>query len=66
MSEDESKTLTCPNCGSDQVTVTEETKFMVNTLEHYCHSVKAHDSDAEVGCLACRWEGVRLQLKETT
>lgn len=41
--------LRCPSCGSNRVTVTEETMLMVNTLEHWCHSVKAHDSDAKAG-----------------
>ena len=54
--------LTCPQCGSVQVTVTEETKWMVNTGEHYCHSVKAHDPDAKATCLTCGWEGRRDQL----
>lgn len=45
------KTLHCPNCDSENVAVTEETMFMVNTLDHYCNSVKAHDSDAKATCL---------------
>lgn len=58
------QTLTCPQCDSENVAVTEETKWMVNTMEHYCHSVKAHDHDAKATCLHCRWEGQRSQLKE--
>lgn len=54
--------LTCPSCGSDQVTVTEETKWMVNTMEHWCHSVKSHDDYAKANCLACDWDGERQQL----
>lgn len=54
--------LTCPACGSDKVTVTEEQKFMVNTLEHWCHSVKAHDDEAKAGCLDCHWSGHRGAL----
>ena len=57
--------LTCPQCGSAKVTVTEETKWMVNTGEHYCHSVKAHDSDAKVACLKCDWDGARRDLTAT-
>ena len=36
--------LTCPECGSDRVTAEHHQKFMVNTSEHYCHSVKTHDA----------------------
>lgn len=54
--------LRCPSCGSNQVTVTEETMFMVNTMEHWCHSVKAHDAAARADCLACHWQGIRAQL----
>jgi hypothetical protein len=54
--------LLCPNCGSKKVCVTVEQKFMVNTGEHYCHSVKAHDSNANCTCLECRWEGMRATL----
>ena len=54
--------LRCPSCGSNQVTVTEETKWMANTMEHWCHSVKAHDADARADCLACCWQGIRAQL----
>lgn len=55
-------TYVCPNCGSGDVAVTEETMFMVNTMEHYCHSVKAHDSDAKATCLDCQWRGRRDHL----
>ena len=54
--------LTCPACGSESVAVTEESMFMVNSGEHYCHSVKAHDSDAKATCLDCRWVGQRHHL----
>ena len=57
-------TLHCPNCDSENVAVTEETMWMVNTMEIYCHSVKAHDSDAKATCLGCRWEGERRRLIE--
>lgn len=56
--------ITCPNCDSDRVTVTEEQKFFVNTLEHWCHSVKAHDPNAKANCLDCGWEGERRELKD--
>ena len=51
--------LQCPECGSKKVTVREETLFMANTGEHYCHSVKAHDDNAKAGCLKCGWQGER-------
>lgn len=56
--------LLCPVCGSENVAVTEETMWMVNTGEHYCHSVKTQDADAKATCLSCRWEGERHELKE--
>ena len=56
--------LVCPECGSDQVTVTAEQSFMVNTGEHYCHSVKTHDPDAKAHCLSCQWQGERRALAE--
>jgi len=61
MSENQ-KLRCCPECDSAEVAVTEETKWMVNTGDHYCHSIKAHDSDAKVTCLKCKWEGQRQQL----
>ena len=54
----------CPECGSDQVTAEHHQMFMVNTGEHYCHSMKAHDGDSPATCLACRWKGVRSDLVE--
>jgi hypothetical protein len=53
MNYDELPELICPDCNSSNVTVTEEQMFMVNSLEHYCHSVKAHDSDTKADCLDC-------------
>ena len=57
-----STTLHCPECDSTEVTVTAEQAFMVNTDEHYCHSVKTHDENAKVRCLECQWTGARRQL----
>ena len=54
--------FTCPECDSEEVVVTAEQMFMVNTGEHYCHSVKTQDNDAKVLCLACRWTGHRGAL----
>ena len=52
----------CPECGSKKVTSTAEQMFMVNTGEHYCHSVKAHDDNAKAACLKCQWKGRRDEL----
>jgi hypothetical protein len=53
----------CPECDSHQVTVTAEQSFMVNTGEHYCHSVKTQDTDAKATCLECWWLGRNDELK---
>lgn len=57
-------TLVCPECGSDKVTTEHHQMFMVNTGDHYCHSVKAYDWDSPATCLECRWTGERNQLQE--
>lgn len=57
-----SDTLTCPECGSGQVTVAHIQTFMANTSEHYCHSVKTQDNDSPSMCLDCDWQGVRKNL----
>lgn len=54
--------LFCPECRSPLVAVTAEQMFMVNTGDHYCHSVKTQDANAKADCLACRWTGRRDQL----
>lgn len=54
--------LTCPDCRSSQVTVTEEHAFFANSGDHYCHLVKMHDDDAKAGCLRCEWSGHRRDL----
>ena len=56
--------LVCPECGSKEVTVTAEQAFMVNTDEHYYHSVKTQDPDAKASCLDCGWVGRRDGLKK--
>jgi hypothetical protein len=58
--------LHCPSCDSTEVAVTAEQMFMVNTGDHYCHSVKTQDDDAKAVCLACRWTGERRQLAPAT
>jgi len=57
-------TYHCPECGSDQVTTEHHQMFMVNTGEHYCHSMKTQDADSPATCLSCPWMGVRNQLEE--
>jgi len=57
-------TLVCPECSSDNVTVGHLQTFMVNTGEHFCHSIKTHDDISPATCLECWWEGTRIQLKE--
>lgn len=56
--------LTCPECGSDQVTLAHEQMFMANTFEHYCHSIKVQDDDSPSTCLnaECNWSGTRKKL----
>lgn len=54
--------LVCPQCESNEVVVYEERAVNANTFEHFCHSVKAHDSDAKARCLTCDWTGERSQL----
>lgn len=56
------ETLRCPRCGSKNCTVTAEQMFMVNTGEHYWHSVKTQDHDAKASCLDCQWNGERHHL----
>lgn len=55
--------LVCPECESDQVTTQHHQSFMVNTGEHYCHSMKTQDSDSPADCLDCGWNGQRKDLK---
>ena len=54
--------LKCPECGSDRVTVCHKQRFMANTGDHYCHSVKTQDDDSESTCLDCNGIGRRDQL----
>ena len=56
--------LTCPECDSDRVTTEHHQMFMVNTAEHFCHSVETHDADSPATCLACWWKGERGDLKK--
>ena len=54
----------CPECSSTELTVSEEQMFMLNTLDHYCHSIKAGDYNAKVNCLHCGWSGQRFELTD--
>lgn len=54
--------LCCPECSSPEVAATAEEMWLVNTGEHYCHSVKDYDSDAKAECLQCEWSGRRKDL----
>ena len=58
--------LLCPECGSDQVTVSQIDLFMANTGEFRCHSVKPHDLDSPASCWDCHWDGYRSWLKEAS
>lgn len=58
--------LVCPECGHEKVLVETVTTVDANTFEHYCYSVKAHDSDAVARCTKCEWAGRRDQLKDVT
>jgi transcription elongation factor Elf1 len=62
MSDPQDELLTCPKCNSDWIAVTAEQMWLVNTNEHWCHSVKTQDSDAKATCLDCAWVGQRQQL----
>jgi predicted Zn-ribbon and HTH transcriptional regulator len=57
-------TYCCPECESDKVTAEHQQMFMVNTGNHYCHSMKIQDPDSPATCLDCGWEGVRENLTE--
>ena len=54
--------LKCPECGGDNVAVAHVQLFMVNSGDHYCHSVKTTDANSEAVCLDCYWIGRRDQL----
>lgn len=64
MSKTMKKLFRCPECESPQITVTEETMFMVNTMEYLCQSVKAYDYYAKIECLQCNWVGIHEELLE--
>ena len=56
----------CPLCGSDNLLVYEETAWVLNTGEFYCHSVKVHDDNAKVRCedVGCWWVGELSDTKK--
>ena len=55
--------LKCLDCGSESLLVYTETSYWLNTGEHYCNSIKAHDAIARVRCDTCGWEGKRCQVE---
>lgn len=57
-------TLHCPSCNSTNVVSSYIQLFYVNTDEHYCHAMKAHDYNSPSKCLDCNWEGIREELLE--
>ena len=57
-------TKRCPECESDDLLVRAVTSYNFNTGEFYCHSVKTHDSDAEVQCQDCDWKGCVGEFEE--
>lgn len=54
----------CPECDSDRVTTEHHQMFMVNTGDHYCHSMKPQDADSPATCIDCEWMGKRRDLKK--
>ena len=54
--------LRCPECGSDEVTVSHLQRFLANSGDHYCHSVKTHDDYSQSTCINCKWIGERKDL----
>lgn len=59
---EERQIFVCPDCESSEVTTEHHQMFMVNTGEHYCHSMKTQDYDSPATCLTCGWNGERHQL----
>jgi len=59
------KTLVCPICDCDNLFVTTETTYNLNSGEFYCHSVKAFDGCAKVACRNkyCNWVGTLAEVK---
>lgn len=54
----------CPACNSSDLFVYEETCFVLNTGEFFCHSVKLWDSNAKVTCGNCEFEGALSDLNK--
>lgn len=54
--------LLCPECGSSKILGYEETAWWINTVEHWCQTIKMHDEDAKASCSECGWVGVRSDL----
>lgn len=62
MTDDEDFVLVCPECYSSDVYTEYHQMVNANTLEHWCHSVKAHDNDSPASCGNCNWRGERIDL----
>ena len=58
----ENTNLKCPVCFSSEVASTDSQLIMVNTGEHYMHSVKARDVHSRTICISCGWSGVLRDL----
>lgn len=59
--------LTCPECGSNNIHVYEQTAYKLlanDDYEYYCQTSKLHDKDARVECQEhlCEWTGIRGEL----
>jgi len=54
----------CPDCeNKDHLFVRAVETYYLNTGDFFCHSIKTHDSDAEVFCMECNWTGTRGRLE---
>ena len=64
MTDEEIFRFRCPSCGSSKILVYEETAWWLNTVEHWCHTIKMNDDDAKASCAECEWVGMRSDLVE--
>jgi len=58
------QTYRCPECETEELFVRAVTTYYLNTGEFFCHSVKTHDSEADVFCMDCDWKGTRKDLED--
>lgn len=54
----------CPKCGNKEILISSKTSYKMNSGEFFCHSIKTHDSYAEVSCLDCGYEGTRKEVED--